>query len=53
MKYAAFIWKYNCDKTYSVSRDGEELQQFKNRIINAYPYSAGYHIEFITYTTIY
>jgi len=48
----ALIWKYNSDNHYVKSRQGETFEEFKKRVLNAYSYEYGYHVEFAEYKVI-
>lgn len=48
----ALIWKHNSDNYYVKSRQGETLDEFKKRILSAYSYVDGYHVEFAEYKVI-
>lgn len=51
--YICYIWKYNCDSTAMLSRDGESFEDFKHRVAYICPLSEGYHYKFSEFKEIY
>lgn len=50
--FICYIWKYG-SKTAMLSREDENFDSFKKRVVGAYPYTEDWHHQFSEFKEIY